>query len=183
MAVTNKILSNHLTGQDVHFIQTAADTNGELLEMQTTYHSHSTEPPLHYHPQQEEYFTVLAGELTVRIHGNVKTLKPGEHLHIDKNTAHAMWNNSNQKTIVHWKVLPAMNTEQLFETIYGLVNDGKTNKKGIPSLLQMALTANRFANVFRVSKPPYIIQKIVFYGLTPFALLAGKKAVYKKYTD
>lgn len=183
MAYTNKILSNKLTGQDIHFLKTANDTNGELLEMETIYHSRSTEPPMHYHPLQEEYFTILSGELTVRIRGKLQALKAGEQLHIAPNTSHAMWNASNHKTIVHWKVLPALDTENLFETIYGLVNDGKTNNKGIPSLLQMAPTATRFSEVFRLSKPPYLIQKIIFSLLMPFAFISGKKAVYKKYLD
>lgn len=183
MAFINKILSNKITGQDIQFLKTANGTNGELLEMKTTHHSQSAEPPMHFHPLQEEYFTILSGELTVRIHGKMQTLKAGEQLHIPQNTSHAMWNVSNQKTIVHWKVFPALDTAQFFETIYGLVNDGKINNKGIPSLLQMALTATRFSNVFRLSKPHFIIQKIIFSLLTPFALMTGKKAVYKKYFD
>lgn len=183
MAIRNKILRNQLTGQDLRFIRTACDTNGELLEMESTYHSRSTEPPMHYHPQQQEYFTVLAGELSVRMDGKLKVLLPGDHLHIAKNTVHAMWNSSDQKTTVLWRVMPALDTEQLFETIYGLVSEGKTNAKGFPSLLQMALTANRFAGVFRLAKPPFVVQQMIFLMLTPFAWLTGKKAIYKKYID
>lgn len=183
MAFKNKMLRNSVTGQDIRFLQTAKDTNGQLLEMETTYHSLSTEPPLHYHPHQEEEFTVLSGELTVRIHGKVRTLTAGDKLHIEKNTEHAMWNQCGRETIVNWKVQPAMNTENLLETIYGLINEGKTNSKGIPSLLQLSLTANRFASVFRLSKPVFIIQKMLFTFLTPFSLLSGNKSVYKKYID
>jgi len=183
MAYRNKLLKNKATGQDIRFLQTAADTDGELLEMESTYHSRSTEPPMHYHPNQDEEFTVLAGALTVRMNGQIRILHKGEVFLVARNTSHAMWNDSADKTIVNWKVKPALDSECFFETIYGLADDGKANKKGIPSLLQMSLTANRFSSVFRLSKPGLMIQKIVFGILTPIALLRGNKAVYKKYID
>ena len=94
-----------------------------------------------------------------------------------------MWNDSNNVTVVNWKVFPAMNTEHLLELGMGLANDGKINKKGMPHILQIAVMANRFGDVFRLSKPPFVIQKIFFTILSPFAWLAGFKASYKKYID
>ncbi|MEJ0106777.1 MAG: cupin domain-containing protein [Bacteroidota bacterium] len=183
MAYKNKELINPLTGQDILFLQTAKDTNGEYLEMETTYHSNSTEPPLHYHPSQSEDFNVLSGELTVKINGEKRILKQGDTLHINPNESHAMWNTSGNKAVVHWKVQPAMNTENLFETINGLIKDGKTNSKGMPGILQLSLTVSKFSPVFRLAKPSYIIQKILFSIIKPFALLFGYRPVYKKYFD
>jgi hypothetical protein len=94
-----------------------------------------------------------------------------------------MWNASTGKTVINWQVRPAMNTEYLLETTTGLVNDGKTTANGKPGLLQIALIANRYADVFRLAKPPYVIQRILFAILTPFAYLAGYKALYQKYLD
>ena len=80
MAIKNKTIRNLKTGQDIRFLQTGKDTNGRLLEMETTYNEHSKEPVAHYHPYQVEDFTVLSGELTVRIDGQLKLLKQGETL-------------------------------------------------------------------------------------------------------
>jgi len=183
MAYKNKLLINHLTGQDILFLQTAKDTNGEYLELETTYHSNSTEPPLHYHPFQSEDFTVLSGEVTVRINGGRRILKQGDTLHINANESHAMWNTSGDKAVVNWKVKPAMNTENLFETMNGLIKDGKTNSKGMPGILQISLTVSKFSPVFRLTRPSYIVQKILFFMIRPIAWLAGYRAVYKKYID
>lgn len=183
MAYKNKILRNPKTGQDIKFLQTATETQGKLLEMESSFHPHSKEPPAHYHPYQVEDFTIVQGELTVRIAGEVKVLKEGNTLHIPKRTVHAMWNNSGHMTIVNWKVQPAMNTEHLLETNIGLVNEGKTNGEGRPHILQIALMLNKYASVFRLAKPPYLIQKIIFTILSPFAYLFGYRATYEKYLD
>lgn len=143
----------------------------------------SKQPPLHYHPSQEEFFTVLTGELTVILNGERKIFKEGEALHIPPNTHHAMWNAGSKATVVNWKILPALSSEYLFENITGIANNSKTNADGKPSLLQLALTANRFSNVFRASKPPFALQQILFFMLTPFAYMAGYRPVYKKYAD
>jgi quercetin dioxygenase-like cupin family protein len=183
MAYKNKLISNPRTGQDILFIRTGKETNGNLLEMQTTYNARSAEPVMHYHPLQKEDFMVLSGELTVRIGGKIRILKQGDTLHVPAGTSHAMWNRSGNKTIVNWQVRPALNTEHFLETGMGLANDGKVNNKGMPGILQVSLMANRFANVFRISKPPYIVQRIVFIALTPVAWMRGYRSVYKKYLD
>jgi len=142
MAYRNKTIFNPKTLVEIKFLQTANDTNGQLLEMEAGYNAHSNEPAAHYHPYQAEDFTVLSGELTVRIDGQIKVLKQGDTLHIPKTKVHSMWNNSQNKTVVNWKVQPAMNTADLLQTASGLANDGKTNKKRMPNLLQVALMAN-----------------------------------------
>lgn len=138
MAYINKQISNPETGQDIKFLQTAKSTQGKILEMEATYNAHSKEPAPHYHPSQNEEFTVISGELSVKIDGKLLTLKQGDRLHIPPNKVHSMWNNTDGKTIVNWKVLPAMNTEYLLETSTGLASDGKT-RNGKPSILQIAL--------------------------------------------
>ncbi len=167
MAIKNKRIINAKTGQSYTFLQTAKDTGGRLLEMESGFEPHSPEPPLHYHPDQFEDFTILEGELTVRINGSLKILKTGDRLHVQANTPHAMWNNSELKTTVNWKVQPALNTEQLFETFAGLAIDNKTKSNGMPAFFQVVLTANKFSNTFRMVSPYYWVQKILFGLLTP----------------
>lgn len=151
--------------------------------MESIYHAASKEPVAHYHPFQDEDFTVLEGQLTVRINGAVRALKAGDTLHIPKNAVHSMWNASTDKTVVNWKVRPALDTEYLLETGTGLAADGKLSKNGQPPLLQVALLAQRFSSCFRLAKPPFAIQKLLFAALAPVARLRGYRAVFQKYLD
>jgi quercetin dioxygenase-like cupin family protein len=183
MAYKNKIIKNPYTGQSFKFIQTAKDTSGELLEMETTYRGHSKEPVAHYHPSQDEDFKVLQGEVTVRLDGALKTLRTGDTLHIPRGMVHAMWNRSDREAAVNWQVRPALDTENLFEVTTGLAMDGKTKSDGMPGILQVALTIKKYHHVFRMARPSYTVQKIVFTLLSPIAYLLGYRATYSKYID
>ncbi len=118
MALKNKTICNSITGQEITFLQTARDTAGQLLEMESGFRPYSGEPPPHYHP-----------------------------------------------------------------TAMGLANDSKTREDIVPNILQVALMADRFAGVFRLAKPSFLIQRIVFATLTPIAYLLGYRPIYKKYID
>lgn len=183
MAYQNKTISNKAAGMEIRFVHTAKDTDGALLEMEASYRPHSSEPVAHYHPAQAETFTVLSGELTVRLEGKLHILKSGEQLHIPANKVHSMWNNSAVPTTVNWQVRPALGTEYFLETAAGLAADGKTDGKGMPGILQLALLINRFAGEIRVAKPPFMVQRAIFLLLTPLAYLTGHKPVYRKYID
>ena len=173
MAIRGHEIRNPKTRQRIKFLQTTNDTKGTFLEMISTYEAKSIEPPSHYHPFQEEYIEVISGEVTVRVNGEVEILGPGHQLYIAKNTTHAVWNNTNAPASLRWKVVPALDTERFLETVTGLAHEGKTGPNGKPGILQTALTANRFCNVFRFSKPPYFLQKIIFIALTPLAYILG----------
>ena len=164
-------------------MQTAKETGGELLEMEASFNPHSKEPAPHYHPQQAEDFTVIKGELTVRIDGKLKTLRQGDTLHVPTNKIHSMWNHSDEVTVINWKVRPALDTDHFLETAIGIANNGKTDNNGMPSILQVALLANKYNRVFRLAKPSFVMQKVVFMLLTPFAYLFGYRSTYKKYID
>ncbi len=178
------IIQNVKTGQTLRFIQTGKETNGCLLEMEATFRPFSQEPLEHYHPFQAEEFMVLKGELTVKINGLLRKFTDGETVYIPANTVHAMWNSSEVLTVVNWKVQPALKTEQFLKTAAGLANDGKTNESGIPGLWQVVVLSRRYADSFRLAKPPYWLQRSIFTLLAPFSFLLGYRAsAYRKYTD
>lgn len=183
MAFKGKTITNSKTKQTLEFVTTSRDSKGRSLEMISSFEPYSKEPPPHYHPYQYEHFAVLEGELTIRLNGRLIILQEDEFIDIPRNTVHSMWNNSCKKTIVAWKIMPALKTEYFLETAIGLANENKTNEEGMPDLLQVALLAGNYNKEFRLAKPPHLIQRIIFALLTPFALLAGRKTLYKKYID
>jgi quercetin dioxygenase-like cupin family protein len=183
MAYKGKVISNPKTGQLIKFIQTSKDTNGSLLEMESVFQPYSAEPAKHYHPLQEEQFIVLEGIITVRLNGKVKKLSKGERLTISPNSVHSMWNETGSRTLVNWKVSHALDTEYFFETAMGIATNQQTNNLGMPKLLQVSLLANKYSHVFRLAKPPFILQQIIFAILKPVALLARYKSFYKEYIN
>ncbi|MXV52902.1 cupin domain-containing protein [Pedobacter sp. HMF7647] len=183
MAYKNKIITNAKTGQVIQYINSSSDTSGEMLEMEATYPPFSREPPSHYHPSQEEFFTVLSGELTVRIDHHIQKYQPGSLIHILPGKTHSMWNNSNKPAVVNWKVYPALDTEYFLETATGLANDDRTDDDGVPPLLQLFYLLKTYNKSFRLAKPSLVVQRILFTIASPLFILAGYKKRMRKYLN
>lgn len=183
MAYPSKIVKNPITGQEIKFIQTSRDTQGLLLEMESTYQPHSTEPMPHFHPQQEEHFKILKGSISVRLGNELKVLTVGDALHIPAKQVHSMWNHSTEEAVVQWKVQPALDTEYFLEMGMGLAQAGKVKENGMPGLWQSVLLVTHFKQVYRLPKPSPAVQNIVFTILRPIAQMLGYRAIHPEYLD
>lgn len=71
----------------------------------------------------------------------------------------------------------------MIRTMFGLAREGKTDKKGMPNMLQMALIGQEFKDVLQMINPPVWVQRILFGMLAPIARLAGYKAIYPHYME
>jgi quercetin dioxygenase-like cupin family protein len=87
------------------------------LEMEADWTPASTEPPPHLHPDQDEHFEVLAGELTTVVDGEERVLRAGDVLDVPRETVHKMWNAGDENARATWRVTPRLKTEEMFRTI------------------------------------------------------------------
>src|SRR5947209_14129400 len=132
----------------------------------------------HLHPALHESFTVLQGELAVVRDGRRSTLRAGERAHIEPRVWHDWFNAADVDAIVRVEVTPGERFAHLIETLFGLAREGYVNAKGMPSPLQLAVTAHEFSDVIVFRKPPRAVQRVVFAALTPIAPLRGYRATY-----
>ena len=58
------------------------------------------------------------------------------------------------------EIRPALQFESLLETMFALAADGKTNRKGMPNLLRLAVIANAHFDTVQLPFPPAILQRI-----------------------
>ena len=94
MAHAGKVISNSAMAGTIKFIKTAADTGGELLEMEATYNTAigiaaEWGAPEHYHPYQDEHIEVLAGMVSIHIKGQERTYVAGESFDFPRNVPHS----------------------------------------------------------------------------------------------
>lgn len=162
--------------------KSSRSTNGELLEMEATYPPQSPQPPLHYHPNQEEHFEVLRGTFRTHVGGVEKVYDTGETFVVPQNTPHWMCNISDEEGALLWQVRPALKTQSFFETMWGLEADGLTFDDGTPPLLHLAVILREYDKEFRASSPPYWVQRILFSIMAPIGKLKGYRAKYEKYS-
>ena len=132
----------------------------------------------HLHPAIHERFSVLEGELTVIRDGQRSTLQTGESADIEPGVWHDRFNRGAVDAVVRVEVTPGERFAHMIETLFGLAQEGHVNAKGMPDLLQLALTAQEFSNVIVFRKPPPWLQRIVFGALAPIARRRGYRATY-----
>lgn len=178
MAYQGLTLDNPVTGQSLHFLVTGRQTQGRELVLQSSWHGAGPEPAPHFHPEQEELFEVLEGQLTVRLGGQLHQLRAGEQLRIGPGQVHAMWNATEARTLARWTTRPALRTEELLETTFSLAQAGLVGPDGAPGLMQAAVLLGEFGREFRLARPARWVQGLVFGLLRPVARLLGVKAHY-----
>jgi quercetin dioxygenase-like cupin family protein len=71
-------LHNPVTRQRIRFVRPAADTGGEVLEVEASWEPGGHPAPTHYHPAQDERFEVLSGKIRCVIDGEERILHTGE---------------------------------------------------------------------------------------------------------
>ena len=161
-------LVNPVTGERLVWKVTAQETNGAYTLFDTYVEPGGAVAAAHVHPYQTEIFTVVEGRLGVKRGREKLELGPGEVAMIDPGTPHRFWNAGEETLRFRAEVRPALQFESLIETMFGLAVEGKTNKKGMPAPLRLAVIANHHFDVVRLPVVPQVLQKM---ALVPGALL------------
>jgi quercetin dioxygenase-like cupin family protein len=183
MAQAGEGIGNPLTGERLTFLKTNRDTDGELLMIDWSLNPGGFLPGgAHVHPYQEERFEVISGTLGVRVGRHKYNLGAGGAATVPPGTLHGWWNEGDEgaHTVIEFR--PALDTESLFETIYGLVRDGKTTKSGVPHPLQVIALLEDFRNELAVPLLPLRLQRAITSALAPLARRRGYWGRYPQYS-
>jgi hypothetical protein len=92
---------------------------------------------------------------------------------VEAGTAHKFWNSGEVDARFRCEVRPALQFEQLIETMFSLAQEGKTNKKGMPNPLRLAVIANAHFGDVRLPFPPQWLQKLGLAMGAPLGRLLG----------
>jgi uncharacterized RmlC-like cupin family protein len=142
----------------MRFLLTAAETNGELLRIETTNPPTGVAEPLHLHRRQESRAEVTAGTLRFVVDGRERRLGPGDAVTIPAGVPHHFCNDGDEDAVAIQEFRPALRSQQFFETYFGLARRGELDEHGKPSLLRFALLGPQFADEIRLISPPWPVQ-------------------------
>ena len=173
-------IENPVTGERIVFRKRAKDTNGELLQFDLIIQPHALVQVEHIHARQEERVEVVSGAVRYRLAGREQTLSANQATALPPGVPHTLWNDSDAEAHVLVEIRPALRTETAIETLFGLARDGKTNKRGIPNILQMSLLAREYETF--LARPPIAVQKAVLAVLAPIAKGLGYRTRYAQYS-
>jgi quercetin dioxygenase-like cupin family protein len=152
-------LENPITGEVLVFRRTAAETGGESVLVETIVRPQGFVAAAHVHPYQTERFEVLEGALGLRVGDNELVAKPGDVATVARGTPHRFWNAGEGEARFLCEVRPALQFESLIETMFTLAAEGRTNRKGMPNPLRLAVIARAHFDTVRLPFPPAFVQR------------------------
>ena len=174
---------NPVTGERLTFLKTSRQTDGEYCLIEATVRPNGFVAAKHVHPYQSERFEVVAGTLTMTVGRKKIELGPGESYTVEPGKAHKFENKGDADVRFTYEVRPALSFEELIETMYGLAADGKTNKKGMPNPLRLAVIAGYHFDHVRLPVVPHALQKAALAMGAPIGRSLGYKALYVPAAD
>jgi uncharacterized protein YndB with AHSA1/START domain/quercetin dioxygenase-like cupin family protein len=183
VARAGDVLEDPQSGDRLVFLQTAAETGGDLLEYELTFRPRGFAVRDHLHPRQSERHEVLEGSLGLVVAGSERRLNAGDAYDVPAQTRHRIFSKQDAPLKARFALRPALDSEILLETLFGLARDGKVDAKGNPSLLQLAVIFDEFADLGRPPQPPPAVQKALFAPVAALARARGYRARYPQYSE
>jgi len=172
------VIENPVTGERIVFRKTSQETNGQAVVIETYVQPNGFVAAAHVHPSQEERFEILSGEVGFNVGGEKTVAGPGQRLVVPAGTPHKFWNAGEEVAHFVCEVRPALQFESLLETMFALAADGKTNRKGMPNPLRLAVIAKAHFDTVQLPFPPAILQRIGLALGSPMGKLFGYKPTY-----
>jgi quercetin dioxygenase-like cupin family protein len=176
---TGHSITNPVTGETLVFRRTSRDTKGEAVVVETYVKPNGAVAAAHVHPEQEERFEILAGELEFRLGKKTLVAGPGDRVHVPAGTPHRFRNVGAETAHFVCEVRPALGFEQLIETMFALAGDGKVNRKGMPNPLRLAVIARHHFGDVRLPFPPAWLQRLGLAFGAPLGRLLGYRPSYQ----
>jgi quercetin dioxygenase-like cupin family protein len=171
-------IENPVTGERLVFRKTSQETKGEAVVFEAFVKPTGFVAAAHVHPYQEERFQVLKGTVGFRVGRKKLIAGAGQRLTVPPGTPHKFWNAGEDEAHFVCEVRPALQFEQMIETMYGLAADGKTNRKGMPNPLRLAVIAHAHLDDVRLPFPPAWMQRMGLAMGAPLGRLLGYEATY-----
>ena len=178
MIRTGDTLQNPVTRETLTFLKAARDTGGEYTLVECTVEPDGFVAAAHVHPFQTETFEVVSGRLGIRAGREKLELEPGDVAVVEPGTPHKFWNAGDDRAVFRCEVRPALQFESLIETMFALADDGKTNRKGMPSPFRLAPIANAHFDTVRLPRVPASLQKAALALGAPMGRLFGYGPTY-----
>jgi quercetin dioxygenase-like cupin family protein len=161
MASTGQVIVNPAMGARIEFRTTAAGSDGALLEFDFFLAPGGVVATDHVHPKQDERFEVIAGAVRGHAGGRSQTLGPGDVSVVPAGVAHGWRNDGCDEAHLRVRFEPALRTEELFETVFALGAQGRTDRRGVPvPPLGLAMLA-AFPDEVRPAAMPRLAHRLV----------------------
>jgi uncharacterized protein YndB with AHSA1/START domain/quercetin dioxygenase-like cupin family protein len=159
--VANDVLEMKPLGLTVRFLRTAAETNGEVLEMEVTGRPRGFLAQRHVHGTQVERLEVVSGTMKVGIGGREHVLTAGQSIGVPAGTPHTQVPAGDGPGVVRIEVRPAGRTQAFLERLAELCREGKITRMGFPRPVAGAELVLEYADTGHAAKPSLRAQRAI----------------------
>jgi uncharacterized protein YndB with AHSA1/START domain len=148
-------------GVVIELRRTAADTGGELVELDVIGHPRGFLAQPHLHTQQTERHEVVTGTLRLVVDGSEHRLGPGEAMEVPAGAAHRQLAGDEGRGRVRVQLRPAARTEAFLRRLAELERQGALTRSGFPRPLAAAALVRDFGDEGHAAHPPIGVQRAV----------------------
>ena len=152
--------------QTIFITDMSARTDGDVSRVEIELEAEETGPPAHVHPRQREIYTVDAGELTVSLDGERRTVRTGESIEIRPGQVHTFANTSSEVVRFRADHLPALRFEEYIRLVHHTVQGKRVT---LPTILRIVRIESSFGDT--IVAPPG--RRLVSKALSSLGRLAG----------
>jgi quercetin dioxygenase-like cupin family protein len=175
-------LVHPVTGERIVFRRRSRDTAGAVLEV--TLYSAPTGfiPSPHLHPGQEERLEISGAPMHVRIGDEERIYQPGEVAVVPPGVPHVVWNSTDQEVTALMQFRPALDTETMFETFFGLAKAGKVGRNDLRDKVHLLVLAKAYRREMQLPASEQRVVGPLAAVVAPIARLFGYRARYDEYS-
>jgi len=176
-----EIYENRLQGDRFVVREGSEDTGGERLAGDLYIRPGGAVAGRHVHSYLTECFEVRSGTVRFHVGGRDEVATAGRRVEIPPGVVHDWWNIGDDEAHVLVEIRPGARFELMIQNLFGLANDGKTNARGVPRLLPLALFSREFRREGEFVRPPRLVQRVLFALVAPLARARGYRAIDPDY--
>jgi uncharacterized RmlC-like cupin family protein len=181
MIGTGDVFENPATGERAVVRVGTLESDGAFLALDLYVPPGRAIPGAHLHPSMQERITVIRGHVKIRLGRCLTIAVPGQQVTVPAGVAHDWWNFGEAEAHVVVELRPAGRFEELLLNRFGLAQDGMTDARGVPDLLQRAVIAFEFADVERPAGPRRMLHGLFLSALAPLGWLRGRRGSNPRY--
>jgi quercetin dioxygenase-like cupin family protein len=171
MTPGGQVIENPLSGERITIRRPAASGDG-ALDWELELAPGGRVPSAHTHPEQEECFTVLAGQLRLRVGRRRVLAGPGDTVVIPPGTVHHFANPGPGPARVAVRSSPALSMTDLLATAAAMARQQHAAARPLPRLTDLVLFLDDFR---REVAAPYLPAAVVRAVIAPLARLARRR--------
>ena len=153
--------------QTMVITRASAETGGRISRVEIQLEAGQSGPPAHIHPEQREIYTVEAGELTISLDGDSRTVCVGESIEVEPGHVHKFANRSGEMVRFSAEHLPALRFEDYIRLVHRTVQGRRVT---LPVIMRILRIESSYGETIL---PPPGVPRIVSKILSTLGGLAG----------